>query len=174
MMNDILTPRCRIRAMEPSDVEHLYRWENDAEIWRIGANTEPVSRARLMEWIRNQQYDIYTSRQLRLVVEVEGRVVGAVDIMDFNPQHHRFSLGILIYEKSDRRNGYAREVIEAMKEYGLNTLNVKQIWVEIDDFNTASIALFESCGFERCGVRKAWICYGGEFYDVYEYQAILR
>ena len=41
-MNDINTPHCRIRAMEPSDVEHLYRWENDPEIWRIGANTETI------------------------------------------------------------------------------------------------------------------------------------
>ena len=173
-MNDINTPHCRIRAMEPSDVEHLYRWENDPEIWRIGANTEPISRQRLLMWIENQQYDIYATHQMRLVVEVEGRVVGAVDITDFNPQHLRFSLGILIYDKSDRRKGYAREVIEAMKEYGLYTLNINQIWVEIDAFNTASIALFESCGFERCGVRKEWICYGGAFYDVYEYQAILR
>ena len=173
-MEDIITRRCRIRAMEPSDVEHLYKWENDPEIWRIGANTEPVSQARLWQWIDNQQYDIYATRQMRLIVEAEGKVVGAVDIIDFNPQHMRFSLGILIYDKSERRKGYAHEVIEAMKEYGLTTLNIKQIWVEVDDFNKASIALFEGCGFERCGVRKDWICYGGEFYDVYEYQIILR
>jgi diamine N-acetyltransferase len=94
--------------------------------------------------------------------------------MDFDPQHMRFSLGILIYDNSDRGKGYAREAIEAIKEYGLNTLNLKQIWVEIDDFNTASIALFESCGFERCGVMKDWICYAGEFHDVLRYQIILR
>lgn len=173
-MEQITTPRCRIRAMEPSDIEELYKWENDPEIWRIGANTEPVSRMRLQEWLRSQDYDIYATRGRRMIIKAEGITVGAVDIINFDPQHLRFGLGILIYDKSHRRNGYAREVIEAMKEYGLNTLNIKQIWAEIDDFNTASIALFESCGFERCGVRKAWICYGGEFHDVYEYQAILR
>jgi diamine N-acetyltransferase len=173
-MESIVTPRCIIRALETGDIEPMYIWENDPEIWRIGANTAYVSKARLARFIEEQNYDIYATHQMRLVVEVEGRVVGAVDITDFNPQHLRFSLGILIYDKSDRRKGYAREVIEAMKEYGLYTLNLKQIWVEIDAFNTASIALFESCGFERCGVRKEWICYGGAFYDVYEYQAILR
>lgn len=173
-MEEILTARCRIRAMEPRDVEAMYIWENDPEIWRVGATTAPVSRARLCRFIEEQNYDIYATRQMRLVVEVEGRAIGSVDIMDFDPQHLRFSLGILIYDKSDRGRGYAHEVIEAIKEYGLKTLNLKQIWVEVDDFNTASIALFEGCGFERCGVRKAWVQYGGEFYDVYEYQAILR
>ena len=173
-MLQIVTPRCKLRAMEPSDVEMLYIWENDPEIWRVGATTAPVSRARLEKFIVEQSYDIFAIRQMRLMVEVEGRAVGAVDIMDFDPQHMRFSLGILIYDNSDRGKGYAREAIEAIKEYGLNTLNLKQIWVEIDDFNTASIALFESCGFERCGVMKDWICYAGEFHDVLRYQIILR
>lgn len=173
-MQDIRTSRCKLRAMEPSDIDNLYVWENDPEIWRVGANTAPVSRARLQRFIKEQDYDIYATRQMRLIVEAEGRVIGAVDIMDFDPQHMRFSLGILIYKKSDREKGYAHEVIEAVKEYGLKTLNLKQIWVEIDDFNKASIAMFESCGFRHCGTRKAWVCYGGEFFDVLDYQVILR
>jgi diamine N-acetyltransferase len=173
-MEDIRTARCKIRALEPQDIEPMYLWENDPEIWRIGANSAPVSLTRLARFIEEQNYDIYATRQMRLAIEVEGKTIGSVDIIDFDPQHLRFGIGILIYDKSDRGKGYAQEVIEAMKIYGLNTLNVKQIWAEIDDFNTASIALFERCGFERCGVRKAWVQYGGEFFDVYEYQIILR
>ena len=173
-MESIVTPRCIIRALEPGDIEPMYIWENDPEIWRIGANTAYVSKARLARFIEEQNYDIYATHQMRLAIEAEGKIVGSVDIMEFDPQHLRFALGILIYDKSERRKGYAREVIEAIKNYGLITLNIKQIWVEIDDFNKASIALFESCGFQRCGVRKEWVQYGGKFFDVYEYQAILR
>lgn len=173
-MKDINTARCRLRAMEREDIDHIYLWENDPEIWRVGATTEPISRNRIEEWIRHQSYDIYATRQRRLIIEAEGKVVGSVDIFEFDPQHLRFGIGILIYDKTNRRNGYAREVIEAIKEYGLNTLNVKQIWAEVDDFNEASIALFEGCGFKRCGVLKDWCCIGGEFHDVYIYQAILR
>ena len=104
----IVTPHCKLRAMEPSDVEMLYIWENDPEIWRVGATTAPVSRARLEQFIVEQSYDIFAIRQMRLIIEVEGRAVGAVDIMDFDPQHMRFSLGILIYDNSDRGKGYAR------------------------------------------------------------------
>ena len=100
-------------------------------------------------------------------------MVGSIDIFDFDPQHCRFGIGILIYEESDRRKGYAKEAIEAIVEYGHNTLNLKQIWATIAVDNIASIALFESCGFSKCAHRKEWINRGGEFIDELEYQLIL-
>ena len=99
--------------------------------------------------------------------------MGSVDIFDFDPQHRRFGIGVLIYENNDRRKGYAKESINAIIEYGRRTLNLKQIWATITADNSASIALFESCGFTLCGRRKEWICRGGEFIDELEYQLIL-
>jgi diamine N-acetyltransferase len=160
--------------MEPEDVDLLYTIENDPEMWRIGETIAPYSRARLEMFVATHSYDLYSTHQARFMVESEGRTIGVLDISDFDPHNMRFSIGIVIYDKRDRGNGYGHEIIEAIKEYALNTLNMKQIWVEIDDFNTASIALFESCGFERCGVMKDWICYAGEFHDVLRYQIILR
>jgi diamine N-acetyltransferase len=173
-MQNITTKRCRLRAMEPEDVDLLYTIENDPEMWRIGETIAPYSRARLEMFVATHSYDLYSTHQARFMVESEGRTIGVLDISDFDPHNMRFSIGIVIYDKRDRGNGYGHEIIEAIKEYALNTLNTKQIWVEIDDFNTASIALFESCGFERCGVMKDWICYAGEFHDVLRYQIILR
>ncbi|MEE1149257.1 MAG: GNAT family protein [Alistipes sp.] len=174
-MQNITTKRCRLRAMEPEDVDLLYTIENDPEMWRIGETIAPYSRARLEAFVATHSYDLYSPpHQARFMVESEGRTIGVLDISDFDPHNMRFSIGIVIYDKRDRGNGYGHEIIEAIKEYALNTLNMKQIWVEIDDFNKPSIALFEGCGFERCGVLKDWICYGGNFYDVYRYQLILR
>ena len=104
-------------------------------------------------FVATHSYDLYSPpHQARFMVESEGRTIGVLDISDFDPHNMRFSIGIVIYDKRDRGNGYGHEIIEAIKEYALNTLNMKQIWVEIDDFNKPSIALFEGCGFERCGV----------------------
>lgn len=163
----------QLRALEPSDLEVLYLWENDPEVWRVSGTLSPISRERLARFIEEQSYDIYATRQMRLIIEVEGMMVGSIDIFDFDPQHRRFGIGILIYEESDRRKGYAKEAIEAIVEYGRNTLNLKQIWATIAADNIASIALFESCGFSKCAHRKEWINRGGEFIDELEYQLIL-
>lgn len=162
----------RLRALEPSDLKLLYLWENDPEVWRVSGTLSPISRERLARFIEEQNYDLYATRQMRLIIEAEGAIVGSIDIFDFDPQHLRFGIGILIYQESDRRKGYAKEAIETVVEYGRNTLNLKQIWANIAADNIASIALFESCGFSKCAHRKEWINRGGEFIDEVEYQLI--
>lgn len=164
--------RCSLRALEPSDLEAMYLWENDREIWRVSGNTAPLSRERLAQFIEEQSYDIYATRQMRLIIEANGVAVGTLDIFDFDPQHLRFGIGILVYAAEDRRHGYARSAIEAIKEYGRETLGVKQIWASVADNNPASIALFEGAGFEHCGTRRAWLRTATGYVDQREYQCI--
>lgn len=162
----------RLRALEPSDLELLYLWENDSEVWRVSETIAPISRDSLAKLISDQVYDIYASRQMRLMIDVDNVSVGCVDLFNFEPLHRRFGLGILIYASENRRKGYASRVIEQVKEYARNTLDLKQIWVNIDEDNHASIALFESCGFTLSARRKEWINLGGKFIDELEYQYI--
>ena len=162
----------RLRALEPADLELLYLWENDPEIWRVSETIAPMSRERLAALIRDQVYDLYATRQMRLMIDVDDVAVGCVDLFNFEPLHRRFGVGILIYAEEHRRKGYAREVIEQVKNYASNTLDLKQIWVNIDEDNPASIALFEGCGFVLSARRKEWINRAGRFIDELEYQYI--
>ncbi|MBR4964067.1 MAG: GNAT family N-acetyltransferase [Alistipes sp.] len=162
----------RLRALEPADIELLYLWENDPDVWRVSGTLAPISRERLARFIEEQNYDIYATRQMRLMLEVNGIVVGSVDIFDFDPLHRRFGLGVLIYAGDDRRKGYARAAVEELKRYARESLDLKQVWVTVAADNHASIALFESCGFVQSAHRKEWINRGGEYVDELEYQYI--
>ncbi len=162
----------RLRALEPADLELLYLWENDPEIWRVSATIAPMSREVLSKLISDQKYDLYASRQMRLMIDVDNVSVGCVDLFNFEPLHRRFGVGILIYADEHRRRGYASRVIEQVKDYAHNILDLKQIWVNIDVDNPASIALFESCGFVLSARRKEWINRAGKFIDELEYQYI--
>ena len=163
----------QLRAIEPTDLELLYLWENDPDVWRVSETIAPMSRERLARFISDQVYDLYATRQMRLMIDVEGVAVGCVDLLDFEPLHRRFGIGILIYADEHRRRGYARRVVEMVKDYARNTLDLKQIWVTIDEDNPASIALFEGCGFRLSARRKEWINRAGKFIDELEYQCIL-
>ncbi len=165
--------KCILRALEPTDVELLYLWENDREVWRISGTYAPISRERLQHFIEEQNYDIYATRQMRLVVECEGIAIGTLDVVDFDPLNNRFGVGILIYSAESRRRGFARSAIEAIKEYGRSVLNVKQIWASVAADNIPSIELFKSCGFEQCARRKAWLRRGEQYIDEIEFQCLL-
>ena len=164
---------CRLRAMEPSDLELLYLWENDPKVWRVSGTIAPVSRHRLASFIQEQSYDIYATRQMRLIIDVEGVAVGTLDIVEFDPQNRRFGLGILIYDESHRRLGYAKSAIEAAIEYGRHVLQIHQVWASVVADNKPSIALFESCEFERCGCRKDWVLTPDGYRDCIEFQRIV-
>ena len=61
---------CRLRAVEPCDADIMYVWENDVEVWRVSNTSTPFSRYSLVRFIEEQQQcDIYSARQLRLIIE---------------------------------------------------------------------------------------------------------
>lgn len=164
---------CRLRALEPSDIELMYIMENDPEVWRVSGTLAPISRERIAAFIEEQNYDIYATKQMRLVIDVQGVMVGSVDIFDFDPLNNRFGIGVLVYGVDNRRHGYARMAIEAIMRYGRDTLFVRQIWAGVAADNEASMALFDSCGFERCGCRREWLRRADGYVDEVEFQALL-
>lgn len=172
-MQSIVGDKCTLRALEPSDLELLYLWENDTEVWRVSGSYAPVSRERLKHFIEEQNYDIYATRQMRLIIESDGMAIGTLDIVEFDPQNSRFGIGILIYAAENRRMGFARSAIEAIKEYGRTTLFVNQIWASVAEDNKPSIELFLSCNFEQCGLRKAWLRRAEGYVDELEFQCLL-
>ena len=164
---------CSLRALEPRDLDVMYGWENDITLWRVSGTVAPFSRHQLSRLIEEQQFDIYATRQMRLVIESDGMAIGSLDIVEFDPQNSRFGIGILIYAAENRRMGFARSAIEAIKEYGRTTLFVNQIWASVAEDNKPSIELFRSCNFEQCGLRKAWLRRKEGYVGELEFQCLL-
>ncbi|MDI9339139.1 MAG: GNAT family N-acetyltransferase [Sediminibacterium sp.] len=163
-----------LRAMEPSDTEVLYEWENDRTLWAVSYSQMPFSKAVLDEFVNSLHQDIYTARQLRLMVTIAAtkQTIGTLDWFEFDPQHQRAGLGIYIHAQY-RRNGYATETIQLAKEYAFLNLLLKQIYVHVGADNTASLAVFEKCGFEKAGLKKAWNRTGlGKYEDVWFLQCL--
>ena len=79
-----------LRAIEPEDLDMLYRVENDVKLWNVGITNVPYSRYALHDYVANASGDIYTDHQVRLIVENgHKQVVGIADIVDFDPGNRR-------------------------------------------------------------------------------------
>lgn len=161
-----------LRALEPSDIDLLYQWENDTDTWKVSNTLAPFSRYVLEQYILNSHQDIYASRQLRLMICLNnGRSVGCIDLFDFEPFHRRAGVGVLI-ESSDRKNGLASEALELVIEYGFNTLDLRQLYCNILTDNEPSIKLFRKYNFEINGTRKQWVRVNESWQDEYFLQLI--
>ncbi|MDQ3046593.1 MAG: GNAT family N-acetyltransferase [Bacteroidota bacterium] len=155
-----------LRALEPEDIDLLYQWENDADNWLVSNTQTPFSKFVLEQYIASSHIDIYSAKQLRLVIcEQNGLAVGSIDLFDFDPNNLRAGLGILISDKSDRRRGYASEALELLVEYCFHTLNLHQVFCNITTDNEPSILLFQKHGFSITGLKKQWVRDGEKFKD---------
>lgn len=146
----------QLRALEPSDLDTLYLWENDINIWKVSQTITPFSKHVLSQYLANAHQDIFTARQLRLIIEKESRSIGTIDLFDFEPVHKRAGVGILIADQGDRQKGYAREALELLINYAFKQLQLKQIYCNISSINKASINLFSGLDFMLVGVKKDW------------------
>lgn len=147
-----------LRAVEPEDIELMYRWENDCTVWEVSGTLVPFSRHTLRRFLDEQQFDITQTGQQRLIIEnKEGRAVGAVDLFGFDPMNERAGIGILIADEEDRRRGYARDAIRTLCRYGREVLGLHQLWCNVAASNIASRSLFYACGFEEIGTKRDWL-----------------
>ncbi len=151
--------KVRLRALEPEDAEWLYRWENDPAVWGVSHTLLPFSRHILRQFIAGQARDIYQTRQTRFVIETTdgARPVGVIDLYDFDPFHSRAGIGILVYGAENQRKGYAEEALRSLVRYGFDVLRLHQLHANIAASNTASLRLFEKCGFLPCGRKRDWL-----------------
>ncbi len=158
MNNQLKYGKITLRALEPNDIDLLYQWENNLEIWEVSNTKSPFSKHILALYIMEAAKDIYETKQLRLIIQNEKlEAVGAVDLFDFEPYHQRAGVGILIHKNEDRSRGYASDALYALSEYALEILGLKQLYANITEDNTSSIHLFEKAGFEKSGIKRDWI-----------------
>jgi diamine N-acetyltransferase len=158
MVNYLSNDTISLRAIEPEDIELLYAWENDPEIWEVSHTLVPYSKFILALYIKNSDKDIYESKQLRLMIDTaEGKTIGAIDLFDFDPYHSRVGIGLLVHNREERSKGFASAALELLISYCFNKLNIHQLFVNIETGNIISLALFEKYGFSVCGTKKEWL-----------------
>jgi len=165
----------QLRALEPGDIDLLYQWENDTSIWHLSNTLEPFSRFALEQYVMNAGDDIFTTRQLRLMIDLHtedpARTIGCIDLFDFDPANRRAGLGIMIVGQQ-RGKGFASEALDIMIDYAFSHLKLHQLFSNVISGNNASLELFKKKHFSVIGVKKEWLRSENAWTDEYLLQLI--
>lgn len=147
-----------LRALEPEDLNFLFTTENDTSFWEVSSTESPYSRYILEQYIANSHLDIYTAKQLRLIIaeNTSEEAIGIIDLFDFSPKHKRAGIGILITEEY-QNNGFASEALDLLIQYSFKILDLHQLFANITTDNSSSLALFKKYNFVNVGIKKDWI-----------------
>ncbi|MDR0733974.1 MAG: GNAT family N-acetyltransferase [Dysgonamonadaceae bacterium] len=162
-----------LRALEPEDLEDLYRWENDSELWKYGSTIAPYSKFALRDYLTGSLQGLVQSGQLRLIAvdKKNGKSMGTIDLYGYDPVHLRAGVGILL-DAAYRHKNYGKEILGLIKAYAFRILHLNQLYAHIPESNIPSLRLFSACGYVQCGLLKSWQKSVEGFENVYVMQLI--
>lgn len=149
-----------LRALEPEDLELIYRIENDPDFWKFGTTTVPYSRYVLRQYLETSANDLFADQQVRLVIEghdASGRVLplGLADLTDFSPQHMRAEIALAVLpEYQGQQVGH--HAVRCLMDYA-RRLRLHQIYAIIAVSNKAASKLFQQLGFKGDTTLRDWL-----------------
>lgn len=167
--------RITLRALEPTDLEIIHKWENDTDLWAVGGTIAPLSRHQVWEYLQNYTANIFEQGQLRLMIVLNktNANVGLFDIFDFDAFHRHAFLGMLI-DTEYANQGIGQDALKVAMNYLQNFIGLHQVAVHIPVNNEPCLKLFEKNNFERTGILKDWLRTGDTYIDVIVMQYIFK
>jgi|TARA_B110000971_G_scaffold101986_1_gene104886 diamine N-acetyltransferase len=143
----LVSAEIKLRTLKDTDLDFLFSLENDKSLWAVSGTTEPFSLVQLANYISHAKQDIAIAEQFRFVIDWQGKAIGCIDLYEYNFKKQNAGVGIVIL-KEYRRKGFAKQSLTLLIKYAWEKLHLKQLHTGIFSDNKASLALFQSVGFE--------------------------
>lgn len=145
----------RLRALEPSDADALYEIENDPAAEESSDYMAPLSLALLREYASGYDANPFGAGQLRLIVECGGEAAGVADLYDISLRDLTACVGIYLLPRF-RGRGLGTAALRRLERQAFTRLGLQALCARVSEDNDASLRLFDSAGWRRCGVLPHW------------------
>jgi RimJ/RimL family protein N-acetyltransferase len=172
----------KLRAVEPSDAEFFFEWNQDSDMTRhIDWLWPPSSLESARRMAEEEARRRPTDDTLFLVIENrEGERVGMISTHQCDRRAGTFRYGVAI-RREHQRSGYASAAILLVLRYFFEELRYQKVTVNIHANNPACIRLHERLGYQLEGQLRRIVFSGGQLWDelhmgmtVEEFQARYR
>ncbi|EEP1627687.1 spermidine N1-acetyltransferase [Listeria monocytogenes] len=137
----------KLRPLEREDLKFVHRLNNDAKIMSYWFEEPYEAFVELQEL-----YDkhIHDQSERRFILEVDGQMVGLVELMEIDYIHRRAEFQIIIDPKF-QGHGYAVSATKLAMKYAFHVLNLHKLYLVVDKVNEKAIHVYEKVGFIREG-----------------------
>lgn len=159
--------RVYLAPMEVEDAPLYVRWLNDPEISvYLNAFNVTIGLEREKEFLAQSLKEQRPEFGIRLVAD--DTLIGNCGIVNIDTVNRKAEIGIFIGEQDLLGQGYGREAVMLLLDYGFNILNLNNIYLRPYAFNTRAIRCYEACGFQVAGrLREAKIINGQKYDEVW-------
>lgn len=158
--------RIYLSPRNSDDVEIFTEWLNDFK------TTDYLGRSSIVTTLDDEkkylEENVTAEASFVIVTINENKMIGTVSLESINHINRCATLGIFIGDKEFRNKGYGTEAIKLILEYGFKYLNLKNIKLDLMEFNERALNCYKKCGFKEYGRRRKCKFVNGKYYDTIE------
>lgn len=159
----LLGDRIYLSPRNNEDVELFTKWLNDFE------TTDYTGRSGMLTTLSSEKKYLEDNScaeaTFSIVINEDDKMIGSIGLEDINHINRTATLGIFIGDKDYRDKGYGTEAIRLILEYGFKYMNLKNIKLDLMEFNIRALKCYEKCGFKEYGRRRKCKFINGKYYD---------
>ncbi|HDU0065083.1 TPA: spermidine N1-acetyltransferase [Listeria monocytogenes] len=137
----------KLRPLEREDLKFVHRLNNDAKIMSYWFE-EPYEAFVELQDLYDKH--IHDQSERRFILELDGQMVGLVELMEIDYIHRRAEFQIIIDPKF-QGHGYAVSATKLAMKYAFHVLNLHKLYLVVDKVNEKAIHVYEKVGFIREG-----------------------
>lgn len=139
-----------LRGVRPSDSTYILCMENDPQTESFGSDCDrPYTSQQIELFCRSMARSngvIDQAGQLRLIIELNRKTIGAVDLYNYDNCTGSAYMAIILYPTIHRSKGYGGQALIRMIDHA-RSIGIERLLCTIDPENQQSRRLFTSCGF---------------------------
>ncbi|MEO8456269.1 MAG: GNAT family protein [Chloroflexota bacterium] len=157
----------RLRAVEPEDAEHAFRWINDREVTQYLMARYPISLASEKDWATKGSVS-NSFEDSRYIIEAlaDGAPIGVCGLHHVSPENRVGDLGIMIGEKRFWSQGYGTDAMLTLMRLGFYQMNLHKITLGVFEINPRAQAVYTKVGFTLEGRGREEYYQDGRYLDV--------
>lgn len=160
------TPRLILREVTHADNPQLLYLRTHPEVMQYidrPINDTPESITKFIDMLVNNRIK-NEGISWSICLKEDNVMIGDVAFWRLQPEHHRAEIGYMLHP-SFQRKGIMKEAIQAVLQYGFETMKLHSVEANTNPLNQASQHLLQSLGFQQEAYFKENFFYDGKFLD---------
>jgi RimJ/RimL family protein N-acetyltransferase len=163
----VLGELVKLRPMEPSEAEALWRWNSDAEVMRWMDDGYRQALAGIAKRFGERQRNAYDDVLYGVEVLGDGKLIGLVRLHGAEPETGCAELDIYLGEKEYWGRGYATDAMRTMCLYGFQKMRLHKITLTVVTEHHAAHHIYQKVGFVDEGRLRQVFRRDGQWYDMF-------
>ena len=147
------------------DVEEYAEMVNDI---KVSVGLGYLSYTNIIDFESEKEFLISVKKEKRFAVRLleNDELLGNVGFKSVGEIHRTAEMGIMLGNPKYQRKGYGMEAINLLLDYGFSFLNLRNISLNVFEYNEVAYNLYKKIGFKEAGRLRKAVEIMGKTYDV--------